>query len=101
MVNGGSFEALSSGGMKTLINTAYRLALFRTGLEADLLLPGLLIIDSPRKNLGRQEDDQEAGRRIYLEMERLSEDAGGNLQLIVADNDRPPAFDTGTSIELS
>jgi predicted nucleic acid-binding Zn-ribbon protein len=54
-VNGQPFESLqaSGGGLATSVNLAYSLTLLTSGLDhADVLVPPLLVIDSPRKAFG-------------------------------------------------
>ena len=90
IVNNGSFEALSSGGMKTVVNVAYHLALLTHGLvHSELLIPGLLIIDSPAKNLGVSENDRSQADRIYRRIATLAVAYSQPFQVIVADNDPP------------
>lgn len=90
-VNGDSFDQLSVGGArKTLANVAYYLSLLGYTLSsAEILLPGLLILDSPRKNLGDTDEDVAAGRRIYERISVLAEHYGSTCQIIVADNGLP------------
>ncbi|GAA3121515.1 hypothetical protein GCM10010466_10540 [Planomonospora alba] len=69
-----TFENLraSGGGASTALNIAYHLTLLTTALDhPDVLLPNLLIIDSPRKAIGKD-----------------------RIQLIVSDNDIPAEFVT-------
>ncbi|MGP3932166.1 hypothetical protein [Nonomuraea sp. KM88] len=55
----------------------------------DVLLPSLLIIDSPRKAIGTVDQDRELGRRIYTRLATLAEAYKDRIQLVVADNDIP------------
>lgn len=90
IVNNGTFEALSSGGMKTVVNVAYHLALLTHGLvHSELLIPRLLIIDSPAKNLGVSENDRSQADRIYRRIATLADAYSQPFQVIVADNDPP------------
>lgn len=90
-VNGRTFEELSSGGMKTLVNDAYHLASLRYTLtHDDSLLPLLQVIDSPRKNFGSGRDDQVLSENLYRRIRALADTFGNRFQLIVADNDAPP-----------
>jgi hypothetical protein len=92
MVNGVSIENLGSGGMKMMTNVAYHLALLTFGLSTNLdSMPNLLIIDSPRKNLGVSEEDQAHAEAFYRWISALTQAYEGRFQLIVADNDPPPA----------
>lgn len=96
VVNGGSLQELSSGGMKTLVNVAYYLANLTYALaNQDSRLPPFMMIDSPRKNFGSGTADREHAGLIYeriLSMQQVSQFGGAlgrTFQLIVADNDVP------------
>jgi hypothetical protein len=90
VINGGSFGALSSGGMKAVVNVAYHLALLTEGLvERDLRVPNLLIIDSPAKNLGVSKNDRSQADRVYRRIAALAGAYRQDFQIIVADNDPP------------
>src|SRR6266508_100188 len=100
VVNGQNPEDLLSGGMRTIVNDAYHLAGLTYTLTHPTLLPPLLIIDSPRKNLGSGPDDTAISFQIYRHFQRLAGAYGDNFQLIVADNDVPPAMRDLTSFTL-
>jgi predicted nucleic acid-binding Zn-ribbon protein len=90
VINGASFNALSSGGMKAVVNVAYHLALLTEGLvERDLRVPNLLIIDSPAKNLGVSKNDRSQADRVYRRIAALAGAYQQDFQIIVADNDPP------------
>ncbi|MEV1173929.1 hypothetical protein [Nonomuraea sp. NPDC049784] len=92
LVGDTAFEDLqaSGGGASTALNIAYHLTLLTTALDhPDVLLPSLLIIDSPRKAIGTVDRDRELGRRIYTRLATLAEAYKDRIQLIVADNDIP------------
>lgn len=92
IVNGVSIEKLGSGGMKMMTNVAYHLALLTYGLSEGLTsIPDLLIIDSPRKNLGQTTEDQAHASAFYSWIAALTRAYEGRFQILVADNDRPPA----------
>lgn len=91
VVNGVSIEQLGSGGMKMMTNVAYHLALLTYGLSEGLpSIPNLLIIDSPRKNLGTTAEDQAHSNAFYDWITALTDAYSGRFQIIVADNDAPP-----------
>ncbi|MFF9360855.1 AAA family ATPase [Streptomyces griseoluteus] len=93
VIDGNPFESLqaSGGGITTCVSIAYSLALLEFGLtHPDVLVPSLLIIDSPRKALGNNPDDQERGNRIYGRFKALVDTYGDRVQLIIADNDTAP-----------
>ena len=87
VLNDSPFENLS-GGEKTVVNVAYHLALLSLALaRRDTLLPALLILDTPRKNLGV--GDQALAVRIYRQVDALATTYPNGFQMIVADNDPP------------
>jgi hypothetical protein len=90
IINGGSFGALSSGGMKAVINVAYHLAILTEALlERDLRIPNALIVDSPAKNLGVSRNDRSQADRVYRRIAALAGAYQHPFQIIIADNDRP------------
>lgn len=96
-INRGSYEPIvngrpvdrHSGGMALLINIAYMLALHQTGLDLDLKIPQLLMIDGITKNLGRGEYDNARYRLIWSQLADLHEKYAEQLQIVVATNDLP------------
>lgn len=80
-----SFADAGSGGKKTLFNVCYALAVHRVALERGLPLPTLLMIDSPTKNITRDED-QELVNALYSRIYDLSRDFAGNLQFVLVDS---------------
>jgi len=88
VVNETSFVGLSSGGIKTIVNVAYHISLLTYALRTQMtLVPYLLILDSPRKNLGSGPDDRGLAERMYRRFRSLADTYGENYQLIIADND--------------
>ncbi|MER6492911.1 AAA family ATPase [Streptomyces griseorubiginosus] len=104
VVNGQPFESLqaSGGGIATSVNLAYSLTLLAFGLDhADVLVPSLLVIDSPRKAFGNNESDRQRATEIYSRFRTLADAYGERLQLIIADNDPPPiTSDTFGKVEF-
>ncbi|MFJ4930593.1 AAA family ATPase [Streptomyces sp. NPDC088736] len=94
IVNGAKFDDLSVGGArKTIVNLAYHLANLKYGLShPDTLYPTILIIDSPRKNIGQTAEDSIVGEKVYEYIMHLRAEFEGSFQVIIADNDVP----TGT-----
>lgn len=91
VVNGVDIKDLGSGGMKMMTNVAYHLALLTYGLANRIeTIPDLLIIDSPRKNLGSTEQDQAHAAAFYRWVTALTRTYEDQFQLIIADNDEPP-----------
>ncbi|MFE6027761.1 hypothetical protein [Streptomyces niveus] len=93
VVNGRPFETLqaSGGGIATSVNLAYSLTLLAFGLDhSDVLVPSLLVIDSPRKAFGNNASDRQRAAEIYSRFRTLADAYGERLQLIIADNDPLP-----------
>jgi hypothetical protein len=101
-VDGERFETLAvAGGTKTVVTVAYHLTLLAHALEQrDTLLPQLLILDTPRKNLGFNLNDSEMGDRIYSRIQTLVDAYGSEVQFIIADNDLPRAWDGFSRIHV-
>nr|WP_192749883.1 AAA family ATPase [Actinopolymorpha pittospori] len=89
LVNGERFESLAvAGGTKTIVTVAYHLALLGHALaEQDTLLPQMLILDTPRKNLGVNPSDKAMGTRIYERIRALVDAYQNKVQFIIAEND--------------
>lgn len=90
-----NYSAASSGGL-VLISLAYHLAIWELAFEQGAASPGVLIVDSPQKNLGHAADESEpdfADTRLVANFYRhvlnwLATDGVG-AQLIVIDNSPP------------
>lgn len=94
-VRGMLYTAASSGGL-VLISLAYHLAIWELAFERDAAAPGLLVIDSPQKNLGHgvvETDPDFADTRLvenfYRHVQRWLTGDGVGAQLIVIDNTPP------------
>lgn len=89
-VNDDAFDKLSVGGArKTLASVGYFIALLGYTLSSqEIALPDLLLLDSPRKNLGNTPDDTAAGVRIYYRLGLLAQ-AYPQAQILLADNGLP------------
>jgi len=91
------YTAASSGGM-VLISLAWTLALWEIAHEREADAPGLLVIDSPQKNLGHkaaEDGDQDFAdatliENFYAHAKKWLAEDGIGAQLIVVDNS-PPA----------
>lgn len=101
VVHGAQFDQLS-GGEKTITNFAYQLAMLTYALSTrSTLLPTLLVMDTPRKNLGSGLD-QALATRMYRRVVALADAYPGAFQLVLADNDPPPVpIPRSSTIELS
>ena len=83
-------------GVRTAVNVVYRMAFLSYALVTGATdLPSLLIIDSPRKNVGYGQDDQELIGRLYAHfLDHIAGVRGGATrtrphQIIIVDNDLP------------
>lgn len=91
--------ASRGGGARVAVSVAYSLTLLKFTLEdPPTAIPSLLMIDSPQKNLGKNDSDQGLARRVYNKFitsmqVRRQMDAGKYgerpYQLVIVDNDRP------------
>lgn len=96
-VRGRKYDDIGSLAGVTLITMAYYVALLLVGVHENFSHPGILIIDSPRKNLGAQasksEDDEFKDERIFnATIKHLYEVAEQNkecVQVIVVNNGFP------------
>jgi len=95
LVNDERFESLAvAGGTKTIVTVAYHLTLLAHALaHRDTLLPQLLVLDTPRKNLGSNPNDKDMGGRIYQRIRTLVDAYRDDVQFIIADNDLPEDAD--------
>lgn len=82
-----NFWEAGSGGKKTLFNVCYALAIHSIALQRSLPVPGLLIIDSPTKNIS-EDENPELVQSLYAEIYRLARDQNDNrLQFLLIDSD--------------
>lgn len=92
IVDGEPFGMLAvGGGRKTIVNLAYHLANLYMSLSerVDMLLPTLLIVDSPRKNVGEGALDRAVVESIYSRLRTLQAASRDDFQIIFADNHMP------------
>jgi DNA repair exonuclease SbcCD ATPase subunit len=80
-----SFWDTGSGGKKTLFNVCYALAIHAVALERQMPVPGLLVIDSPTKNIS-EDENPELVRSLYSEIYRLAR-GQHQLQFLLIDSD--------------
>jgi hypothetical protein len=86
-----SFWDTGSGGKKTLFNVCYALALHNVARRRGMPVPGLLVIDSPTKNIS-EDENPELVRRLYDEIYRVatSDNAGAGVQFLLIDSELVP-----------
>lgn len=89
------YTSASSGGL-VLISLAYHLAIWELAFERGADAPGLLVIDSPQKNLGHgvlESDPDFADTRLvenfYRHVKAWLAGKGSGAQLVVIDNSPP------------
>jgi hypothetical protein len=105
-VRGLPYSEASSGGM-VVIALAWNLALWEIAFEQNADAPGLLIIDSPQKNLGhdaKSDDDfSDASlvERFYAHAKNWLSTEGQGAQLIVVDNTPPDSVSDDVVIRFS
>ncbi|MDD7938679.1 AAA family ATPase [Actinomycetospora lutea] len=81
------FDEVSTGGIRTALIVAYWVTLLATAArDTSLDHPRLLIIDSPRKSIGADEDLAE---NLYRQLDILAQTYKSTVQIIVADNKLP------------
>ena len=91
LVNGEGLRQLSSGGLKTMASFAYFVAALQVRLRGEpSLLPRFMMIDSPRKNFGKNPVDEASMARFYRTLATLARmSSASEFQVIVGDNDSP------------
>lgn len=96
-VRGRKYDDIGSLAGVTLITIAYYVALLLVGVHETFNHPGILIIDSPRKNLGAQasksEDDEFKDEKIFnatiKQLYDVAEHNKERVQIIVVNNGYP------------
>jgi len=92
IVDGEKFDMLAvGGGRKTIVNLSYHLANLYMSISegVEMLMPTLLVVDSPRKNVGEGALDRSVVAAIYARLRTLQAASPGQFQIIFADNDMP------------
>ncbi|MFI5743500.1 DNA recombination protein RecN [Streptomyces anulatus] len=105
-VRGEPYQEASSGA-RTLLTLAWQLAVFEIAVEEGAAHPGVLMIDSPQKNLGHGGTldaviaDAVAIGDFYQHLSGWLADRGHRAQLIVADNSPPPLVESDVVVRYS
>ncbi len=89
-----SFSNLGSGGKKTLFKCCFAVAVHRLAVEIGALLPTLLIIDSPMKNISERENVEQFNG-FYRMLFDLAQGELKQTQFIIVDKEQqvpPPDF---------
>ena len=79
-----NFWDAGSGGKKTLFNVCYALAVHAAGVEEEMPIPSILVIDSPTKNIS-EDENPELVRALYREIYRFA--SSGRTQFLLIDSD--------------
>ena len=108
IVRGVEYRQINSGGLRTIVSIGYLASILRCLLVHEINHPGLLMIDTVGKFLGKTKDldgfsgnedveegmsDPEKYKNIYeyfLDLAEVFEEKGKNCQIILVDNDIPP-----------
>ena len=94
------FFNAGSGGKKTLFKTCFALALHRLSHELNHMLPSLLIIDSPMKNIHKAEN-KEIFNGLHNLLYELSQNELSDTQFIViGSHELPENIRSDTSINI-
>jgi len=101
VIDGRSFDSLSSQGLKLLVNVAHALAHHRCAIELDLPLPGILFLDGISSHLGSEGYDRERFESLLRYLQSTHDELGDELQLIVGTNDLPHAYEPLVALRLS
>ena len=95
-VRGRKYNEIGSSGGVTIITMAYYITIMLLGINEPFYHPGLLMIDSPRKNLGADNKDadfefkdEEIFNSIMRTMYDIAESEKDKIQLIVINNGYP------------
>ena len=83
-----NFWDAGSGGKKTLFNVCYALAVHAAGVEQEMPIPTILVIDSPTKNIS-EDENPELVRALYREIYRFASSERTQFLLIDSDLVRP------------
>jgi len=92
-----SFSNLSSGGKKTLFKACFAIAIHRLATEIGALMPSILIIDSPMKNISERENKTQFENFHNLIYELVSNELVGT-QIILIDKEH---FDPSKQIFIN
>lgn len=95
-VRGRKYDDIGSSGGVTIITMAYYISVMILGISKEFYHPGLLMIDSPRKNLGADNKDvgfefkdEEIFNSIIRTMYSIAESNKDQMQLIIINNGYP------------
>jgi len=88
-----SFSTLGSGGKKNLFKCCFALAVHRLAAELGTLLPSVLVIDSPMKNISEREN-REQFEGFHQLLYELKEEELNETQMMLIDKEYcPPKVD--------
>jgi hypothetical protein len=93
-----SFSTLGSGGKKNLFKCCFALAIHRLAAELNTLLPTVLIIDSPMKNISERENRAQFEGFHYLLYDLCSSELDGTQVILIDKEYCPPTEESEISI---
>lgn len=93
-----SFSTLGSGGKKNLFKCCFALAVHRLSAELGTLLPTLLVIDSPMKNISERENRVQFERFHQLLYELATSELDGTQIILIDKEFCPPKEDVELAI---
>jgi hypothetical protein len=106
-VRGLKYTAASSGGL-VLISLAYYLAIWEVAYERSARAPGLLLLDSPQKNLGTWAHPDDADfadirlvENFYRHVKQWLAAPGEGAQLVIIDNSPPESVSTDVVVRYT
>lgn len=106
-VRGAVYTKASSGGL-VLISLAWAMAMWEIGWERRALLPGLLVVDSPQKNLGHRAGPDDADfadaklvENVYAHVSKWLTGDGRGAQAIFVDNSPPTEVTQSVVVRFS
>lgn len=104
-VRGMRYSEIGSAGASTLISLAWHLAILEEATAQEAAHPGLLMIDSPQKNLMSEDepdfDGEQIADAIYSRLIAWSTGYGEGQQLIIVDNSPRPSAEPFVVIRFS
>ncbi|WBO86282.1 AAA family ATPase [Hymenobacter yonginensis] len=81
-----TFLNVSSGGKKTIFKACFAIAVHRLALELKAILPNILIVDSPMKNISEREN-QDVFEGFYNMIYSLASDKMKETQFVMVDKE--------------
>ena len=93
-----SFSTLGSGGKKNLFKCCFALAVHRLSAQLGTILPSLLVIDSPMKNISERENREQFEGFHQLLYYLATEELAGTQFILIDKEFCPPDDEYGVSV---